>query len=196
MSYHSEKTLLRKQIRTSLSALSVETRQRSDRALFRQLYDCSQFRSAQTLLLFFGIGTEPDTAPLLLSLLREGRRVVLPRVQTKDRMELRLASGLDRLCPGAFRIPEPDDSCPLISPSEVEFALIPALCYDTGCYRLGQGGGYYDRFLSCYTGFSLGLCRDTVFRSALPIEPHDRPVCLVLTETRSFESAMARRDTQ
>lgn len=187
MSLQSEKAALRQVIRTTLAAQPDPVRQAGDRRLFQQLLAQPEFQRAESLLLFLGVGTEPDTAPLIRALLRDGRRVALPRVLSRETMELRWITDLRQLRPGRLRIPEPDASCPLAAPEALEFALIPALCYDKSRYRLGQGGGYYDRFLSAYTGFSAGLCRDAVLRDTLPREPHDRPVRLVLTETCVIE---------
>ena len=64
--------------------------------------------------------------------------------------------------------------------------LVPALCYDRLCRRLGQGGGYYDRYLAGYGGATVGLCREGLLQEAVPVEAHDRPVDCVLTERETI----------
>ena len=54
--------------------------------------------------------------------------------------------------------------------------LVPAVCYDRSRFRLGQGGGYYDRYLSGYGGATVGLCRDALLLERVPRERHDLPV--------------------
>ena len=94
-----------------------------------------------------------------------------------------------RLTPARFGIPEPDESCPSLTGDGFTRALIliPALAFDEHGYRLGYGGGYYDRFLSFlreaeipYTavGLTYAVCRAT----ALPREAHDIPVHIILDE--------------
>ncbi|MBR2667826.1 MAG: 5-formyltetrahydrofolate cyclo-ligase [Oscillospiraceae bacterium] len=186
MSLKEEKAALRLTIRQALRAMSPEARQSSDELLLLRLRARPEFQAAGSLFLFYGVGTEPDTRSLILSLLEEGRPVALPRVLPGRRMEFRRLTDLSQLRPGPLHTMEPDESCPVIFPKTQDFTLVPALCYDESRYRLGQGGGYYDRFLADLSGFSAGLCRDAVLQRALPVEPHDRPVRLILTETRAF----------
>jgi len=74
----------------------------------------------------------------------------------------------------------------VLDPGEIDLILVPALCYDRRRFRLGQGGGYYDRYLANYRGRTVGLCRDLVLQDALPREATDLPVGLVLTESMFF----------
>ena len=60
-------------------------------------------------------------------------------------------------------------------------------------HRLGQGGGYYDRYLAGFQGFTVALCRDALLRDEIPTQPHDVPVQLVVTETRSLSPDRAER---
>lgn len=142
---------------------------------------------ANTLLLFYGVGIEPDTGHLLVELWRLGKRVLLPKCLPGRAMEARLVGSGDDLRPGVFGIPEPLDTCPVVDKGEIDLILVPALCYDLSCQRLGQGGGYYDRYLADYGGRTVGLCRERLLREKLPVENHDRAVDLVLTEKRRLE---------
>lgn len=142
---------------------------------------------ADTLLLFYGAGAEPDTGHLLLELWRQRKRVLLPKCLPGRAMEARLVRGEDDLWPGTFGIPEPLDACPTVDKGEIDLILVPALCYDLSCRRLGQGGGYYDRYLADYGGRTVGLCRERLLQKELPVEEHDRAVDLVLTEKRRLE---------
>ena len=61
---------------------------------------------ADTILVFYGVGREPDTRPAIRALLERGKRVALPKCLPGRRMQARAVSGLDKLTPGPFRIPE------------------------------------------------------------------------------------------
>ena len=74
----------------------------------------------------------------------------------------------------------------LLARPDIDLALVPAVCYDRRGFRLGFGGGYYDRWLSGFSGFTVGLCRDCVLQDRVPTEDHDCRVDLLLTETRRF----------
>lgn len=138
--------------------------------------------SARAVLVFYGVGKEPDTLPLLRSLRGRGQRVCLPVCLPGRRMEARLFLGEDRLIPGPFGIPQPDGACPVLPREEVEAVLVPHLLCDREGYRLGHGGGYYDRWLAGYAGFSAAVCPALRLVDCLPRGRFDLPVELVLTD--------------
>ena len=178
-----EKRRLRAELSARARDLSPAARRESDAALFRQLAQLPAFQRAETLFLFLGVGDEPDTLPLIRALHREGKRVLLPRCIPGRRMECRRFTPELPLVSSPFGIPEPPSESELVPPGEIGFALVPALCYDRRGYRLGHGGGYYDRWLAGFSGFSVGLCRDLLLQSLVPAEEHDLPVHMVVTET-------------
>lgn len=140
-------------------------------------------RESHTVMVFCGVGREPDTMPLIRTLLERGQRVALPVCLPKRQMEARVITHEDQLIPGRFGIPEPDEDCPAVSPDEIGAVLVPCLMCDRDGYRLGYGGGYYDRWLVGYRGFTACVCpADRLLEVPLPREAFDRPVELVLTD--------------
>lgn len=177
-----EKTALRELIRGEAIMMGEEERRQSDEALFQNLRTLPEFQKARSLFLFAGIGTEPDTLSLAASLLAEGRNVAMPLTLPERAMEARLITGSGDLKAGYCGIPEPLEKTAVLSRQEIDFVLVPALCYDRSGYRLGQGGGYYDRWLEGFSGFTAGLCRGRFLQEKLPREAFDRPVAAVVTE--------------
>ena len=158
----------------------------SDGALFRRFLALPQVETAGAMLLFRGVGREPDTRLLVEALLERGKTVCLPRCLPQSGMEARAVRGPEDLAPGRWDIPEPGEACPLLPREMLDLILVPALCYDRLCRRLGQGGGYYDRYLAGYGGATVGLCREGLLQEAVPVEAHDRPVDCVLTERETI----------
>ncbi len=138
--------------------------------------------SSATVMVFCGVGREPDTAPLIRLLLERGQRVALPVCLPGRRLEARVITGESQLVPGKFGIPEPDFTCPAVSHEEIGAVLVPGLIADRDGYRLGYGGGYYDRWLANYQGFTAMVCPKERLMDQLPREEFDRPVNLVLTD--------------
>ena len=178
-----EKKALRRRVREQLSALSRSELVRSDDALFEKFLSLPQVEEAQTVFAFWGIpGKEPDTARLVRELVRRGKTVGLPRMLPDHRMEVRRYDPDRPLVSVSFGISEPGEDCPLIAREAINRVLVPAVCYDRRGYRLGFGGGYYDRWLAGFSGVTVGLCREAVLQEAVPTEAHDARVDLLLTE--------------
>jgi 5-formyltetrahydrofolate cyclo-ligase len=94
---------------------------------------------------------------------------------------------LEELAPGTMGIPEPQKE--FLRPvrwTDIEAVMVPALAYDLNGFRLGYGGGYYDRLLS---GISpectkIGAAFEQQIVSEVPREKHDIKVDLIITEDR------------
>lgn len=90
---------------------------------------------------------------------------------------------------GHHRIPEPLDT-PAVLP---DLLLVPCVGFDDDGYRLGYGGGYYDRTLAGWPGASrpvtVGIAYDACRIASLPREPHDLPLDAIVTETGERERA-------
>lgn len=170
-------------------SMSRVGREASDKELFDQLSELPQWRKAKTVFLFVGVLPEPNTALLLPRLISGGVRIAAPLSAASGRMEARQITDVEQLKPGRFGILEPQEGCPLVSKEEIELVLVPALCYDRRGFRLGRGGGYYDRYLAEYRGVSVGLCRENFLQKRLPVLPHDKWVDFVLTEREIISCA-------
>ncbi len=181
-----EKVELRKKLCSLTDRLSPRQHADSDAALFSHFLSLPQLADHETILLYYGVGPEPDTSLLFPQLLAMGKQIALPRCLPKRKMELRLYCPDTPLIPSSYHIPEPSPDCPLVDKSKLGLALIPALCFDRSGHRLGHGGGYYDRWLSDFTGFTVGLCRNCLLADRLPTDCHDLAVDTVITETHLF----------
>lgn len=182
-----EKKELRLQVREELSALSRSELVRGDNALFARFLALPQVEAAEIIFAFWGIpGKEPDTARLIRELVRRGKTVGLPRMLPGRRMEVRRCDPDRPLVKVSFGISEPGEDCPLIQREDIDLTLVPAVCYDRRGFRLGFGGGYYDRWLEHFSGVTVGLCREAVLQDRVPTEAHDAKVGILLTEGESL----------
>ena len=128
------------------------------------------------------MGGEPDTARLLPALWARGKAVCLPRCLPGHGMEARLVRPDSALIPHPYGMLEPGEDCPLVGKDAIGLVLVPGLAFDPSGGRLGQGGGFYDRWLADYAGCTAALCRTALLLPQVPRAPHDRGVELVLTE--------------
>ena len=183
-----EKKELRKQVRAELKKLTAEELVQSDKALFERFLALPQVQKAKTIFGFWGIkGKEPETPLLIKELIAQGKTICLPRMLPGHLMELPMYEPDRPMIDAGFGIWEPNQDAPLIPKDQVDLVLVPAVAYDKQGYRLGFGGGYYDRWLENYKGDTVGLCRDAVLQDKVPTEPHDSKVDVLLTESRCID---------
>ncbi len=140
-----------------------------------------QVEEADTVMLYCGVGRELDTAPILENLLERGKRVVYPVCLPGRQMESRAVSTPEQLVPGTFGIPAPGEDCPVVAKEEIGVVLVPCLMCDREGYRLGFGGGYYDRWLAGYRGTTVCICPQNRRVEELPRDEYDIAVDIVLT---------------
>ena len=177
-----EKAALRRWARSGLKGLSPQARRTSDDTLFARFLALPQTAAADTLLLYHGMGAEPDTARLLPALWAMGKRVCLPRCLPGHALEARLVGPDSVLVPHPLGMKEPGTDCPPVERDRLDLILVPGLAFDRSGGRLGQGGGYYDRFLAGWAGFTAALCRRELLLERVPRAEHDLGVDLVITE--------------
>ena len=173
---------LRQQVRSALASMTPEELRTSDDALFARFLALPQVKKAKTIFLFWGVrGREPDTGRLAEQLVSQGKRVALPCTLPQGQMEFRLFISRENLLAGPHGIMEPDRRCPLVPAQAAELILVPALCCDKQGFRLGQGGGYYDRYLAQTRAVRIGVCHDFALLDAVPTQAHDARMDGVVT---------------
>jgi len=186
-----QKKALRREMLGVLSAIPADGRRAADGQIRRLVKEMPQYKQAGRLFIFIGAGWEVDTRPLVEEALAAGKQVTVPRclpASPADKaagglMEACLIRSLSDLRPvPPMGLWEPAAGTPVLSPSEIDFAVIPCIACDREGYRLGRGGGYYDRFLRGNRFVKAAVCRQALLRDALPSEAFDERVDFVITE--------------
>lgn len=174
---------LRRQVRAKIAGLSEEYIASSDAGIYSVLTSLPEFVRAPKVFAYFSVGREVDTHKIIELSFELGKAVALPISMADGIMEFaEIEPGGAAMAAGMLRIPQPADDARRLKPESDDLILVPALCYDKDNYRLGQGGGYYDRFLSTCPAFSLGLCRSELLMDMVPREVHDLPSQCLITE--------------
>jgi len=143
------------------------------------------------LALYRPIGSEAPTDRIAETLFDLGFPLCLPRLGMRPGdphyMDFAAWTPDDALVPGPSRIPQPDFAAEAVVPDVV---FTPLVGFDARLNRLGQGVGHYDRaFEQLQDVLKIGLAWSCQQVDALPIEPWDVPLDLILTEQRIFERA-------
>ncbi len=178
---NNDKHLLRRQFLDQRQALSAPNWRSQSDMLCTELLNCPQFSSAQTILAYHSHRQEPDLDYLFR---HTDKHWGLPRCVGKDLLWHSWAAGVPLLT-GAYGILEPDPAAPLLDPSIVDLILVPAVAIDRSGYRLGYGGGYYDRLRADPSWRkipTIGILFEAAYVETLPIDPWDLPLDGVCTE--------------
>lgn len=190
-----QKEELRRQMRDRRDALTPEVRAEESRALFNIVTQTELYENAKWILSYVSCGSEVDTRELLRKALKDGKRVYVPAVLGKE-MEFYQLENPEELQPGAMGIPEPDRNPARVFPYDMHLSLdkaeecvflVPGLAFDKSCHRLGQGGGYYDRYLSRFNKkMTVGLSYSEQVIDAVPAGDRDVALDLVVTPGGAF----------
>ena len=117
-----------------------------------------EYREADIVLLYMARPFEIASSMILYAALANRKTVGLPVCTEDHRMVFRRIRSLSDVAPGRYGILEPQDGCEEIVPGDHTLCVCPALACDMRGYRLGFGGGYYDRFLAGFPGVKAALC--------------------------------------
>lgn len=152
------KNELRKSIKQKISKMSVEEQNTASGTIWNKIENDYNFKAAKTILLFWSIAGEPFTHNFVEKWSKE-KNIVLP-VVVGENLILRLYEA-NKMEIGAYNILQPSPLSRTISPSEIEYAVIPGVAFDLKGRRLGHGKGYYDRLMPALKCPTCGVCFST-----------------------------------
>jgi len=188
------KERLRNTFSAKRRALSPGDAAAASRAVCDRLRGLPAWSAAREVLLYMPIQGEIDVRPLLHDLFARAVRALLPRCRPGEPgiMDLACPSCPEHLIPGAYGILEPDPAaCPSEPGMNADLIVVPGLAFDRRGYRLGFGGGYYDRLLSSralQSALTIGAAHAFQVVASLPAEPWDVRLRAICTENEYFET--------
>ena len=138
-----------------------------------------QFQQSDWVLTYMPMRSEVDLTGLLSHYPHKGW--IIPRILPASRMQFHRYDP-EKLILHKFGMLEPDPASPLISPQEIQLVLVPGLAYDREGWRLGYGGGFYDRFLAEFKGISVGVTFQKLVLPSIPHQGHDIPMQYLVSE--------------
>ncbi len=180
-----EKNGLRRSLIAKRRSQSLEEWQRSSQQICNHLKSLPLVQQSSTILAFFSFKQEPDLS-LLFSLPKTWG---FPRC-VEQSLSWHSLSPEFPLRTGAYGILEPSAENPIVESDPVDLILVPCVACDLRGYRLGYGGGFYDRLLSApeWRGKpTIGIVFQSAIVSELAIDPWDYPLQGVCTEQGYLE---------
>lgn len=202
-----KKQTLRKEIRAKIRQVSEEEIKKMSEMVWQRLFQLPQYKSAKSIGLFLSMPKgEINTDIALRHAIKNGKAVFVPQVGKNFEyadMELLKVAIKDPSSDDIFHkdwprnkwgIPEPPADMPIVmaKPGDIDLLVVPGLGFDKKGNRLGQGKGYYDRFIARMTEndiplplFAVGLTPQLV-DGEIPVAEYDRQMDLVLMPTETI----------
>lgn len=183
------KDLLRKDRLNRLKEMSMEAYREKSYRIFKRLLGTAEFQKAKTVAITISRPTEVDTRKVIESCWAAGKKVAVPKCNTKDKtMVFRIITSYEQLETVYLDLQEPDPlTTELVRKEDIDLVIVPGVVFTLEGYRIGYGGGYYDRYLEGFSGSTLSLAFELQLVSEVPIENHDLPVGKIITEEREYE---------
>ena len=178
---------LRKEYLDKRTAMSVDEAERMSAIIKDRLMSSGVLQGTDTIFTYHAFRNEVKVQSF------PEKIMAMPQVDQDGTMIFRQVNGDTVFRKSRFGVHEPDTgSC--VKPTDSTVVLVPGACFSENGYRIGYGGGYYDRYLHTHPkGMTIGVCYDFQLREEVPVEDHDQPVDMIVTEKRIIDLRNKKR---
>lgn len=175
-----DKKSLRRQLLKKRSQLNQQTVLRLSECVIKNLKHNTVFQEAKTIAVYLSFRNEVDTWRLIKEFISL-KKICVPFIDENRQMHFVCLDDLEHLHKNQYGIYEPI-SHRIIDKSEIDLVIVPLVGYNDQNYRIGYGGGYYDRYLSHYQGKKIGIAYQMQRVDDFIPSCHDIPLDLIITE--------------
>lgn len=183
MTIAEEKQAQRRAGRAARRALPENVRAAANAALCRHVLELDAFRTAHNILLYAAFGGEADLSAFATEAARLGKQLAYP-VCGKNFSLTAAVPGPDGWEVGQYGIRTPVlERSALLEPEQLDLVLVPCTAFDSACYRVGMGKGYYDRYLPhCTRAAKIGIAFEVQCTDHAAVDEHDQRLDAFVTE--------------
>lgn len=172
------KSKLRKQVLQEMKAVPQKQKIAMDRALTERFLQHPFYQEAKVVATYLSFPHEFQTQGLIDQVLKDGKKVLIPKTYPKGRMEF-VVYDPQQLKKTSFGLLEPQGDLEVVDASQIDLIHVPGLAFTREGYRIGYGGGYYDRYLEHFAGQTMSTIYPCQIQTFNP-DSHDIPVQEVL----------------
>lgn len=181
-----QKDEIRAEYKERRRQMDPDEKKARDAAICKAAESLVSFRYAEYVLLYAATPDEIDVSDIARAAFEKNKKVLFPKCDKKTHtMQYHIVNSLDDLTIDAYGIAEPDGSTPIYDASSDKgsaVCFVPGLVYDKAGFRLGYGKGFYDRYLSAFSGCSIGVVYSDYILQEVPRGHFDVSVDILLTE--------------
>jgi 5-formyltetrahydrofolate cyclo-ligase len=168
--------------------LSLEWIREAGEQIQRTVLELPEVRAARAIGLYLALPREVATDRILEAARQRGQAIALPAWQKSEGVYgmARWEAG-SALSQGHYGIQEPAEPG-WLAMAEIDVMIVTCLAFDRNGWRLGHGGGHFDRLLAAHPGLKLCLAFECQKLVATPCEEHDVPVDVIVTERATYRA--------
>lgn len=161
----------------------VEDKEGKDKLIRKNLRQLDIYKKAKSIFVFISYKSEVDTRGIIEDILADGKKLLVPLVKGSEMIAVEV-KGIDDLEPNKMGILEPKSGQEV---TDVDLTITPGLAFDKKGYRLGYGGGYYDKFFAKVDTIRMGIGYSDQYVESLVHEDYDKALEYLLTEEGLIE---------
>lgn len=179
------KVQLRNEMKKRLANLKEEDYNLFSKQIKEKLIHTDEWEKAKTIGITYSLGNEVDTIAIIEEGWLQNKTIALPKCIPDQRLlNFYRVNSFEEVEDSFYSLKEPITAItPYIAKSDIDLLIVPGLIYDKRGYRIGFGGGYYDRYLVNYPGSTISLGFHFQIIDEVPNEAHDLPVKKIISNT-------------
>lgn len=175
------KSELRGRFRSIRDSIAPDDIKRKSDIITAKIVSSDSYRDANVVFCYNSFGSEVDTKAICEAVLKSGRTLCVPVIKNGVMLPVRIRS-FELMVKSSFGIYEPSEYEVIRDKNVINLTVVPGLAFNVLGFRLGYGKGFYDRFLSDYSGLSVGITFRECISDEITPDRFDVPVNFVVTD--------------
>ena len=184
-----EKMATRKILLERRDQINSTQKESLDEEIFKNFIKSIFYKNAKTIFIFVSFGSEVNTHKIIERAIKDGKNVCVPKINSKEKgMEVFKIESMSELKEGYFGVLEPFEEKCEISGEDLDLIVVPGVGFDKNGYRIGYGGGFYDKFFNNMEKdvSKIALGYDIQMVDELATEKHDKRINGLITESCTY----------
>lgn len=173
---------LREKIQLKLKDL--HSREEKNKLIFEELINNKDIKNSKNIMCFVSFKNEVDTHKFIKYMLKNNKNIYIPIIDSKNKiMNISELKSFDELEKGFYGILEPKkEFIRITNPNILDIVITPGIVFAKDNYRIGYGGGYYDKFFANkeLNALKIGVCFNEQIIEKVPYNEYDIPVDYII----------------
>lgn len=183
-----DKENIRREVSRKRRYLTKRQKNKLDDIITTKLISTPEWKHAGTVLIYVSHIYETDTVKVIKKSI-PNKHIIVPKTHLRfNTLSLHKIDDFDDLVKGRYKLLEPHPDTIIVSPSEIDLAIIPGIAFDRKGHRIGYGKAYYDRLNKHLKCPKISLAYSFQIVDNIPAQKHDIPVDVIITEKEIIHS--------